>query len=53
MKDDIKGEKVADLMSNQKLLSNKDLLSRNFTQLVDNLKECEDYIQDVIVSIVD
>jgi hypothetical protein len=49
MKDDMKETKVADLMNNQKLLSNKDLLIRNFGQLIENLKECEDYIQDVMV----
>jgi phage/plasmid primase-like uncharacterized protein len=49
MKDDMKETKVADLMNNQKLLSNKDLLIRNFGQLIENLSECEDYIQDVIV----
>lgn len=50
MKDDMKETKVADLMSNQKLLSNKDLLIRNFGQLIENLKECEDYIQEVVVT---
>jgi|688.fasta_scaffold440918_1 hypothetical protein len=37
-------------MENQKLLSNKDLLLKNFKEVVDNLKDCEAYIADVIVS---
>ena len=40
------GEKVA----NQKLLSNKDLLSRNFDEVIENLDECDKYIQSIIVS---
>lgn len=43
-------KKVSDLMTNQKLLSNKDLMIKNLDNLVDNLSECEDYIQLVIVS---
>jgi hypothetical protein len=50
MKQEITNEKVADLMTNQKLLSNKDLMIRNLDQLIQNLKECEDFIQAVIVS---
>jgi len=38
------GEKVA----NQKLLSNKDLLSRNFDEVIENLDECDKYIQSII-----
>lgn len=35
-------------MENQKLLSNKDLLLKNFKEVIDNLKDCEFYIQNVI-----
>lgn len=48
MKDDMSNEKVKDLMTNQKLLSNKDLMIKNLDNLINNLNECEDYIQDVI-----
>jgi hypothetical protein len=37
-------------MENQKLLTNKDLLLKNFKEVVDNLKDCENYIADVLVS---
>ena len=36
--------KVTDLMTNQKLLSNKDLMIKNLDNLIQNLNECEDYI---------
>jgi hypothetical protein len=41
---------MKDIMTNQKLLSNKDLMSRNFGEVIKNLKECEHYIQQVLVS---
>jgi hypothetical protein len=37
-------------MENQKLMSNKDLLLKNFKEVIDNLKDCETYIENVIVS---
>lgn len=40
-------DKVADLMKNQKLFSNKDLMTRNLGQLAINLDECKNYIEDV------
>jgi hypothetical protein len=40
--------KVSDLMKNQKLFSNKELMSRNLQQLCVNMQECENYIQSVI-----
>ena len=49
-KDDVTHEQVSDLMKNQKLLSNKDLMIRNFGELIENLKECENYIDRVLVS---
>ena len=48
MKDDMSNEKVKDLMTNQRLLSNKDLMVKNLDNLINNLSECEDYIQLVI-----
>lgn len=44
MKDDMSNEKVKDLMTNQKLLSNRDLMIKNLDNLINNLSECEDYI---------
>ena len=38
-------------MSDQKLLSNKDLLARNFDEVIVNLDECDNYIQSIIVSV--
>lgn len=40
--------KIGDLMKNQKLFSNKELMTRNLQQLCINMQECEQYIQDVI-----
>lgn len=51
MKDDMTNEKIKDLMLNQKLLKNKDLMIKNLSNLTQSLKECEDYIQEVIVSL--
>lgn len=52
MKDEMSSMKVTDLMTNQKLLSNKDLMIKNLDNLIQNLNECEDYIQLVIVSLL-
>jgi predicted transcriptional regulator len=35
-------------MENQKLLSNKALMIKNFEEVIDNLKECDAYIQEVL-----
>jgi hypothetical protein len=40
--------KIGDLMKNQKLFSNKELLTRNLEQLCLNMSECELYIKDVV-----
>jgi hypothetical protein len=42
-------KEIKDIMTNQKLLSNKDLMSRNFGEVIKNLKECEKYIKQVLV----
>ena len=34
-------------MNNQKLLSNKNLLLKNLQELINNLTDCEDYIEGV------
>mmetsp|Transcript_17442 Transcript_17442/g.16646 ORF Transcript_17442/g.16646 Transcript_17442/m.16646 type:complete len:165 (+) Transcript_17442:465-959(+) len=41
-------EEIISLMSNQQLLSNKELMIRNFNEVIKNLKECESYIQKVV-----
>ena len=49
-REDVAWSQIGKLMENQKLLSNKDLLLKNFKEVIDNLKDCEFYIQNVIVS---
>ena len=49
-KDDISYSELTDAMAKQKLLSNKDLMIRNFEELIYNLKECENYIDNVLGS---
>ncbi len=44
MKDDMTSQKISDLMTNQKLLNNKDLMLKNLSNLTQSLLECEDYI---------
>ena len=50
-KKDMSHENVKDLMQNQRLFSNKDLIQRNFGELIENLRECELYIDRVTVSL--
>ena len=40
-------QSIGDLVKNQKVLSNKQLMLKNFKALIDNLDECEDYIKSV------
>lgn len=37
-------------MLSQKILNNKDLLLKNFKEVIENLKDCNTYIENVIVS---
>lgn len=39
---------IGDLMKNQRILSNRQLMLKNFRKLIENLDDCEKYIQDVI-----
>lgn len=39
---------IPELKEKQKLYSNKDLMSKNFSEVIANLSECESYIQEVI-----
>lgn len=45
-----KQDETRKLMSGQKLLTNKDLLSRNFQEVITNLDKCDQYIEQIIVS---
>jgi hypothetical protein len=35
-------------MNKQKILSNRELMLKNFRKLIENLEDCEDYIKKVI-----
>lgn len=41
-------DKFKELTETQKLLNNKDLMLKNFKEVIDNLQDCEQYIQDVL-----
>ena len=43
-------KKIKDLMNDQRLHSNQELLDKNFSDVIKNLGECENYVQDVLVS---
>lgn len=45
--------KIRELMSDQKLFSNKDLLDKNFSEVIKNLDECEKYVQGVLDGKID
>lgn len=42
--EDMSTDKISDLMTTQKLLKNKDLMTKNLSNLTQSLKECEEYI---------
>mmetsp|Transcript_16096 Transcript_16096/g.27188 ORF Transcript_16096/g.27188 Transcript_16096/m.27188 type:complete len:338 (-) Transcript_16096:581-1594(-) len=44
----IEQDKFAKQLEEQKLLSNRPLLLRNFRELIENLEECEKYVSDVL-----
>lgn len=41
-------ETIGGLVDSQKVLSNRNLMLANLSKLIDNLQDCEDYIQDVL-----
>lgn len=43
-----KQSEIGKLLSEQRLLSDRQLLSRNFDELIQSLDECDDYIQQII-----
>lgn len=40
--------RIKELMTEQKLFSNKELLDKNFSDVISNLQECENYVQSVL-----
>ena len=49
-KSDMDNDEITKGKNEQKLLSNRDLLSKNFTEVISNLAECEKYVQSILVS---
>lgn len=49
-REEIAQEHYHKLLESQKLLNNKDLLLKNFKEVIANLQDCETYIQNVLVS---
>ena len=47
-KREISQSTIGDLMKNQKILSNRQLMLKNFRKLIENLDDCEDYVKEVI-----
>ena len=47
-KREISQETIGDLIKNQKVLSNREVMLQNLAKLIDNLEDCENYIQSVI-----
>jgi len=39
---------IGDLVKNQKILSNRQLMLKNFRKLIENLDDCENYVQSVV-----
>lgn len=42
---DVDHNQYSQLIERQQLLKNKELLQKNFKEVVDNLRDCESYIQ--------
>ena len=47
-KRDISLETLNDLVKSQKIISNRDMMLSNFNRLIENLTECEDYLQAIL-----
>lgn len=41
-------DNLKEMEKNQKLLKNRELMLRNFRMLIENLDECDHYIQDIV-----
>lgn len=47
-REDVPQDKYSELIGEQKLLNNKDLMLKNFKEVIANLEDCETYIQEVL-----
>ena len=47
-KRDIDMDKLSEIIKNQKIMSNREVMLQNFTRLIENLTECEEYIDNVL-----
>jgi hypothetical protein len=47
-KRDINKENIGELKHSQKILSNRHVMIKNLTKLIENLDDCEEYIQNVV-----
>ena len=47
-KRDLSTDDISEMIKNAKILNNRELMLKNFQTLIDNLEQCEKYIQDVI-----
>ena len=47
-KREFNSETIGDMVKNQKVLGNRELMLKNFSKLVENLGEVEEYIANVV-----
>jgi hypothetical protein len=47
-RNEVSQEQIGDLMREQKLFTNKEMMLRNFKEVIDNLGDAENYIEDVV-----
>jgi len=47
-RNEVSQEQIGELMREQKLFSNKEMMLRNFKEVIDNLSDAENYIEDVV-----
>ena len=47
-RENLSSDNLKEMEKNQKLLQNRELMLRNFRTLIENLNECEKFIDDII-----
>ena len=47
-KRDLSTEQISEMIKNAKILNNRELMLKNFKSIIDNLEQCEKYIQDIV-----
>jgi len=47
-RENLSSDNLKDMEKNQRLLQNRELMLRNFRTLIENLNECEKFIDDII-----